>query len=423
MPLHPTLTRLDSGLRVITDPMPDLESFSLGIWVRAGSRHESAAEHGIAHLLEHMAFKGTARRTAQQLAEQIEDVGGYHNAYTSRSQTVYYIRGLKNDLPLAMDILGDILINPRFEPEELAREQGVVLQEIGQAEDTPDDIIFDHLQALALPDQGLGRPILGTRESVTSHTPEGLRRFMGRHYRTGNSLVVASGAVDSETVTRLAEQHFTGLPGGDGTEGTDSFAYGGGERRENRDLEQLHVALAFPGVGLSDPAYFASLACTEILGGGMSSRLFQEVRERRGLAYSVYSFTHSYVDGGLVGIYAGTGEEAAGDLLAVLIGEVEKLSRTVTEAEVARAKAQIRSGLLMGLESPSERSGFLAHEWFTRGKLFDAAVLEERLAPVDAAAVGRFAEKLMACPRPSLAALGPVGGLEPYDRFAARFGR
>lgn len=415
------ITTLDNGLRVVSDAMPRLKSASVGVWVDVGARHETASAHGISHMLEHMAFKGTARRSARHIAEEIEAVGGYLNAYTSREQTVFYARVLKGDIPLAVDILADILQNSVFDAEELAREQHVVIQEIGQAEDTPDDIIFDHLQEVAFPDQPLGRAILGTPQTVRGFTPARLKTYMRGNYQAPAMLLVGAGAVDHARLVDLAHRHFAGLPAAPAK--TPAKArYKGGDFRKMDTLEQAHVTYGLEGIGMSDPDFYTAQVFTTALGGGMSSRLFQEVREKRGLCYSVYAFSHFYRDGGLIGIYAGTGSKELKNLTPVLLGEIEAMAATSTAEEVARARAQIKAGLLMSLESPSDRAEQVASQILNFGRVIEVDELVRRIDAVDEGKVSAFATRVLKAGRPSLAALGPIAALEKYERIASRLG-
>jgi predicted Zn-dependent peptidase len=415
------ISRLTNGLTVITDPMPQLESAALGVWVNVGGRNEMQPVMGVSHMLEHMAFKGTERRTARQIAEEIEAVGGYMNAYTSREQTAFHMRTLKADVPLAIDILADILTHPTFEQTELERERQVVLQEIGQARDTPDDIVFDHLQSVAYPDQPMGWPILGNEDTVSNFSREHLKTYMGANYRASSMVFVASGAVEHARVLELVSESFASLAAGT-TQDPQSARYAGGDVRTAEDLEQVHVTYAFPSVSNTDPEFYISQVYATTLGGGMSSRLFQEAREKRGLCYSIYAFGQSFSDGGTIGIYVGTGEAEAADISAVISGEMAGVAATATEQEVARAKAQMKSGLLMGLERPATRAEQIAGQWFTYGRVIPIEELTARLDAVDSTAVRRFGERIMNTARPSLAVVGPHNKLEAYDSFARRFG-
>lgn len=416
-----TVTTLPNGLRVMTDRMTTVETVSLGAWVDVGTRHEPVEINGISHLLEHMAFKGTQRRSAAAIAEEIENVGGHLNAYTSRENTAYYAKVLKEDSALAVDLIADILQHSVFDAEELAREQSVVVQEINQAEDTPDDIVFDHFQATAYPDQAMGRAVLGTPERVRGITRETLSRFMRDTYSTRSMVLAAAGNIDHDTFVRLVENQFTALPQTAPVQ-PEAARYAGGDLRVEKDLEQLHLLVGFDGVSYEHPLFYASAVLSTLLGGGMSSRLFQEIREKRGLAYSVYTYTSSYTDGGLFGVYAGTGEDEAAELVPVLCTELRRVLDGISPAELARARAQIKAGLLMGLESPSNRCEQLARHILSYGRILSTEELVAQVEAVDAAKVLEAAA-LMLNSAPTVTALGPQSGLPDADGFRALLAR
>jgi predicted Zn-dependent peptidase len=405
------VTRLPSGLTVVTDSMPHLHTVSLGVWIGSGSRDEQSSEHGIAHLLEHMAFKGTKRRTARQIAEEIEAVGGDINAATSIETTAYYARVLKADVPLALDVLSDILANPTFDAEELVREQNVIVQEIGATEDAPDDLVFDFLQATAFPDQPVGRSILGTPESVCSFTDRHLRAYLSRNYRGPDMVIVATGAVEHEAVVGEAERLFGPFNGPPAPLPLPA-RFDGGARLEARNLEQVHIAVALEGLPQRDPNLYDLQVFANVLGGGMSSRLFQEVRESRGLCYAIYAYHAAYSDTGMFGLYAGTDAADVAELMRVVVDEIAAATVNISEAEVARAKAQMKAGLLMALESSGARAQQLASQMFAFGRPIP---LEEIVARVDAVTVASTraaGSALIANARPAVAALGPGKGLE-----------
>ncbi len=412
------LTRLPSGLIVVTERMERVETVSLGAYVAAGTRHETAAENGVSHFLEHMAFKGTERRSAAGIAEEIEAVGGQINAYTAREQTAYYVKVLKEDLALGADIIGDILTHSTFAPEELERERGVILQEIGQANDTPDDIIFDHFQETAYPAQAMGRPVLGREDIIRALPREALMGYMRRHYTAANTVLAAAGNLDHEQVVELAARHFADLPAS-ATPGADPGLYAGGEFREERDLDQVHIVLGFPSVAYGDPEYFPTMLLSTLLGGGMSSRLFQEVREKRGLVYSIYSFTAPALDGGLFGIYAGTGEDGAKELVPVTLDELRRVQHDVTEVELSRARAQVKAGLLMSLESTGSRCEQLARQLQVFGRIVPTQETVARINAVSIADVQRAAARQFRA-APTLAALGPAGHVPGLPHIADR---
>jgi predicted Zn-dependent peptidase len=412
------VTRLPTGLTVVTDAMPHLETAALGVWVACGSRNEQPEEQGISHFLEHMAFKGTTRRTARQIAEEIEAVGGDLNAATGVEMTAYYARTLRTDVPLALDVLSDILTAPSFDPDEMAREKNVIIQEIGAVEDTPDDLVFEYLQATAFADQPVGRSILGTRATVRSFDSKRLRAYLSRHYRGPRTVIAAAGAVDHATVVGEAERRFAPFAGPVAPAPAPA-QFRGGTRVEPRNLEQVHIALALEGVPQRDPSLYSLQVFTNALGGGMSSRLFQEVRELRGLCYAIYAFHSAYADTGMFGLYAGTDIADAPELMRVVVGELAATAETLDENEVARAKAQMKVSLLMALESASDRASQLARQIQIYGRPMP---LEEIVAQIDAVTVesARAAGRdLITRGRPAVAALGPAG-LESAAAIAER---
>lgn len=398
-------TRLGNGLTVLTDPMPDAEAVAIGVWIGCGARHEAHDINGAAHLLEHMAFKGTRRRSARMIAEEIETVGGQINAYTSRESTAYYAKVLRQDTGLALDILADILQHSVLDPEELARERAVILQEISQVNDTPDDVIFDHFQEAAFPAQPIGRPVLGRAPVVRGMDRARLMDYMRRHYTGSRMMLVAAGAVDHDWLAEAAEAALGGLPG-DAFDETDIAQYQGGEYREARDLEQVHLLVGFPGVGNLHDDHYAQSVLSTALGGGMSSRLFQEIRENRGLAYSIFSFASTYSDTGLFGVYAGTSPEDARTLLSLLRDEIRDAAESLSEDEVDRARAQFRAGVLMARESSTARCEQLAHTMLVHGR---PVPLDEVLARIDAVDVTATRRVLgtMLERTPTLALMGP----------------
>jgi predicted Zn-dependent peptidase len=398
---------LANGFRIVSEHMPGLQSAAIGIWVTAGGRHERIEQNGIAHFLEHMAFKGTKRRSALQIAEAIEDVGGYINAYTSREVTAYYARVLENDVPLALDVLSDILLNPVFDPSEIEVERGVILQEIGQANDTPDDVIFDWLQEESYRDQPLGRTILGPSERVSAFGREDLKTFVTEHYGPEQMILSAAGAVDHDTLVRLAETMFGHLERrNQGT--TEPARFTGGETRRVKALEQAHFALALESPGYRDDKIYTAQIYSSALGGGMSSRLFQEIRENRGLCYTIFAQTGAYADTGTTTIYAGTSAEQIGELATITIDEMKRAADDMTAEEVARARAQMKAGMLMGLESPTNRAERLARLVQIWGKV---PSLEDTISRIDAVTTGdvrEFAEFIVGEAPAALALYGPI---------------
>jgi len=398
--------------------MDTVETVSVGVWADVGARHEPAEINGVCHMLEHMAFKGTRRRSALDIAVEMEDVGGHMNAYTSREHTAFYAKMLKEDLPLAMDILADILQHSVFDPNELERERGVVVQEICQSIDTPDDIVFDHFQATAYGNQALGRPVLGTVDSVRRLDSQTVGGFQHAHYSPDRLVVAAAGRLDHDVLVDLVKTMFTDLS----TRPPDSDTrarYTGGEYREPRDVEQVHVVLGFDSVSYADPDYYATAILATLLGGGMSSRLFQEVREKRGLAYTVNAYATSYVDGGLFTLYAGTSPDDVAALTPVLCEEINKVRVRVAPDEVARARAQLRASILMGQESTSGRCEQLARQVLVYGRPISNEEVLAELEAVDEAAVVRVANRVFSTP-PTLASLGALDTMEPLERLKTR---
>jgi len=412
------VTKLPSGLTVVTERMDRVETVSFGAYVATGSRNETAEENGVSHFLEHMAFKGTQRRTAAQIAEEIEAVGGHINAYTAREQTAYYVKVLKEDAGLGADIIGDILTHTTFEPDELERERGVILQEIGQANDTPDDIIFDRFQEVAYPGQPLGRSVLGTEKGIQSMPRTALTGYMKRHYAASNMVLSAAGNLQHEQILTLARRHFADLPA-EPPPRMDAGRYRGGEFREDRDLDQVHIVLGFPSVGFADADYYPTLLLSTLLGGGMSSRLFQEVREKRGLVYSIYSFSAPYVDGGVFGIYAGTGESEAEELMPITLEELRKVQSEVTLGELARARAQVKASLLMSLESTGSRTEQLARQLQVFGRVIPTEETVAKLNAVTTEDVQRAAARHFRSV-PTLAALGPARRVPKLTNIAEK---
>ncbi len=414
------VTTLDSGLRVVTEAMPHAATAALGVWVGAGARNEGAHEHGLSHLLEHMAFKGTRRRSARAIAEEIEAVGGDLNAATSVEYTCYTARVLGEDIPLALDILADILTASVFDPGELAREKDVILQEIGAVEDTPDDLVTDVFLETAYPGQPLGRRILGTPDSVGRFDAASMTAYLAREYRAPQMVVAAAGAIDHEAVVAAVDRLFAVLPGGAPVDAPVA-RYRGGEARMKRRLEQAHLILGFPGRPFRDPGHYATQIFANLLGGGMSSRLFQEVREERGLAYSIDAFHWAFADTGIFGISAGTAAKDVAALVPVAIDCLRAAAQGASETEVARARAQMKVSLLTALEAPGSRVEQIARHLLAFNRVIPR---EEMAARIDAITVDdvRRAGAALASDAPVVAAIGPIAGLPAYATIAGKLG-
>ncbi|MEI4197793.1 M16 family metallopeptidase [Roseovarius sp. E0-M6] len=413
------LTELPNGFRIASEKMPGLQSAAIGIWVLAGARHERSEQNGIAHFLEHMAFKGTKRRSALAIAEAIEDVGGYINAYTTREVTAYYARVLEKDVPLALDVVADILRNPVFDANEIEVERGVILQEIGQALDTPDDVIFDWLQEKAYPDHPLGRTILGAEERVRAFDRPDLERFVDEQYQPQQMILAAAGAVDHDALVKQAEATFSDMSRGEGSVLMPA-RFEGGESRVVKPLEQAHFALAIEGPDYRDPRIHTAQIYANALGGSMSSRLFQEMRERRGLCYTIFAQAGAYSDTGMTTIYAGTAADQLAGLAEITVDELKRAADDMRPDEIERARAQMKAGLLMGLESPSNRAERMARMLQIWGRVPD---LEEVITRIDAVTLGDvrdFAAETAATAPAALALYGPVEDAPSLEELQER---
>lgn len=417
--MTPNVSTLANGLRVASLDMPGLETAAVGLYVDTGSRFEPAPAHGVAHMLEHMVFKGTRRRSARQIAEEIEAVGGILNAYTSRDQTTFYARILAQDLPLGLDLVADLITEPALDEQEMNREREVVLQELSQARDTPDDIIFDDLQEIAFADQPLGRSILGTEESIQALQPADVRQWLDGHYRAGSMVLAAAGKVDHDFLVKLAEDRLGGLPAGRRPDGGKA-AYTGGETRSPRPIEQAHVTLGLPGVSYADPDYYHELIFATALGGGMSSRLFQSVREDRGLAYSIYSYASNYAETGLFTIYLATGPESAGEAVNLTLDTLLRSLEDMSEEELHRARAQLKASVFMGLESCSGLSEQIGRQLLLFDRVIPTNEIIERIDAATAEDVRRAALRMVQAGPLTLATVGPADTVPSLDKLQAR---
>lgn len=411
-------TRLSNGIRVITDVNPTAETVSLGCWVGVGARYETPDMNGISHVLEHMAFKGTQHRSAFQISREIEDVGGIINAYTGKDVTAYYVKVLKDDMRLGLDIIADIVQYATMDQAELEKEKGVIIQEINMSNDTPDELVFDHLAHIAYPDQPLGRTILGTPETVRSITSDKLLAYVHSQYAAERMVVSASGAFDAKNFVELCETLLTHVSTVSVSQPMPA-AYRGGDSRVQKQHEQVNLVLAFEGTSYFDPDYFAARILAAVLGGGMSSRLFQEIREKRGLVYTISAFNSSESDTGLFSIYAGTGEKEVQELMPVLCDTLLDLPDSVTEEEIARAQAQYKARLLMQTENISTHAERHALDMITRGRIIPSEELVAAIEAVDKAALKRVAHRLFSGV-PSFATLGPIAHVMPYDVLCER---
>jgi predicted Zn-dependent peptidase len=416
-----TVTRLANGIHVLTDHMPHLETLALGVWVKAGARDELSEEGGVAHLLEHMAFKGTTRRTAMDIASEIENVGGEVNAATGMETTAYFSRVLKGDWPLALDILADILTDPVFDRLELEKEKQVVLQEIAAANDAPDDLVFELLNEAAFPGHSLGRSILGEASHVARYDARSITNYRNLHYTAPRIVLAAAGHVDHQTFVDAAETRFKGFSGGADAAWT-SPVFSGGFRSAERPLDQLHLVFGFPAPGYRDDKIYALQVLSSIMGGGMSSRLFQELREKRGLCYSIFSFASSYHDVGLLNVYAATAPENARDLCDVATDVMLSMTEEIGEQELQRAKAQLKAGLVMSLESASGRADQIARQFLAFGRVPEITDLVSRIERLSRQDIKDLASEILISTRPAISAVGSLKYLATQERIAAKFG-
>jgi predicted Zn-dependent peptidase len=410
------VTRLANGLTVASETMSHMATATLGVWVGAGSRHEHEDEHGLSHLLEHMAFKGTTRRTARQIAEDVENVGGEINAATSTEFTFYSARVLGEHVHVALDVIGDILMNATFDEAELAREKAVILQEYAAVEDTPDDLVHDVFMEMAFAGQAIGRRILGRPETVKTFDAAGLRNFITREYAPERMILAAAGAVEHDSIVEAAERSLGALAA-TAAPATAAGRYVGGERRLVRRLEQGNVILGLPGCSFKDPRFYATHMFAQVLGGGLTSRLWHEVREKRGLAYSIDAFHWPFSDCGVFGIGAGTAGSNLPELIDVAIACARQATRDIDVAEIARAKAQLKVALLAALETAGGRIERNARHLLAWGRVVPR---DEIVARVDSVTVDevRDAGAEVLSGAPTIAAIGPVRRLPPLAVIA-----
>ena len=412
------MSTLSNGIRIASIAMPEAHSVSLGIWIKAGARDERTSEVGIAHFLEHMAFKGTASRNAAAIAAEVEDAGGYVNAHTSREETAYYIKLLPEDIELAGDILCDILTASILPEDEIERERGVILQELGQAIDSPDDIVFENFNAACYGDHILGQSILGTTDSVSSFNRDELRAFMDRHYGTAQMLVCAAGKLDHDQLVRMCEDRLSSVAKTT-LHARSAPEWKGQTKFVNRELEQCHVVFGLPAPSATSADRFALLVLSNIYGGGMSSRLFQQVREERGLCYSIFSFAQLMSDTGVFGIYAGTSEDSLNEMLEVSARAFGDVASSVSEVEMARARTQLKASVMMGLDSSSALNEHLARQILMFGEVPQTDNIIAAIEAVTADEVRRLAEKLISSTTPSLSLVGPAGHALTTDQLSS----
>ena len=414
------LTTLGNRIRVVTETMDHVATAACGIWVGAGARHEQAEEHGLAHLLEHMAFKGTKKRSAREIVETIEAGGGEINAETNAEYTAYFARTLGENVSIAIDVLGDILTEPSLDAEELEREKGVILQEIGSYEDTPDELVFDMLMETAFSGSPIGRRILGTPETVKAQDQHSIENFVARNYRAPSIVVSASGAVSHDALVSDIDRLLRSI-GPEQRVDEERALYVGGDIRKLQKLEQAHIVLGFEGIPYFDDQHYALHVFSNLLGGGMSSRLFQEIREKRGLCYEIHSFYSPFSDSGVFAVYGGTGERELKEYMPVLIDVMHTASESATEEEVARARAQMKMSILTSLESPGRRTEQMARHMLAYGRVLSKSELTRTIDSITVDDVRAAGQKMLST-IPTLAAIGPIKPLMPYDTLRKRLG-
>lgn len=416
--IEPELIRLPNGVRIALDPMPGLATAALGVWQRVGARWETAAENGVAHLFEHMAFKGAGARDARQFAEAVENVGAIVNAATSYERTAYFARVLGEHASFALDLMADILLQPHWSPGDLEKEKGVVAQERGEAFDVPDDRVFELHQAALYPGQPLGRPILGEETTVAGLRVDSLEAFRDAHLSPDRVVISIAGAYDREAFLEAATRRFGDLKPKPPQSCPAAMAHAGAAN-ETRKLEQTHLVLSWPAPCAGADDLYAARLMAEIFGGGMSSRLFQEVREARGLAYAIDAFLDAFEDGGRLIVYAGSSAENAREVAAIVRGELEALAQTgPTPGELQRAKAVARAQLLMGLEAPSARAEARAGQLFLRDRFISFEEIGARIEAVTPDAVREAAAAALRGPA-CAAAIGPKAGHSAIGAFHA----
>ena len=412
---------LDNGFTVVTNRISGMYTACLGLWVAAGSRNEKKEEHGLSHLIEHMAFKGTGRRSAQKIAEEIENVGGEINAATSIEFTNYTTRVLKESVPLALDVLADIVTDSVFDPSELEREISVILQEYASVEDSPDDLIYDIFLERAFPEQSIGRPILGNPETLTGISRQAIFAYLEREYIPNRMVLAAGGHVRHEEVVELAEKLFGQMPKKPDHHYSKG-CYRGGEQRIHRQLEHVNTIIGFPGFSYKDQLNYRAQLFAHIVGGSMSSRLWRKVREERGLAYSIEAFHWPFADCGLFGISAGTDEKDVGEYLDIVLDTVCDATRTINEAELQRVKAQTKVSLLTSLESPHGRVERMARQLLAWGRVVPTHEIIQIIDSINLDMVRSAGETILKG-APTLTAIGPLQEMPDYNEIVAKLGR
>ena len=412
------LTTLDNGLRIVTHHMPAFESVTFGVWNNVGSRDEHEEINGTAHFLEHMAFKGTKTKSAKEIAEKVDNVGGFMNAFTSEETTAYFVQLLEQNLQVGIDVISDILQNSTFNPEELEKERGVILQEIGMYLDDPSEMVGDYWQRTAYPNQPIGRLIIGQKEIIQSIQRDKIVDFMQNNYHPSKMVVSAAGKINHEKFVEQISNSMINLPNGNINKRVKAL-YQGGEYREEKTLEQVHLVLGFKGLDYYDEDYYALKIYSAIMGAGMSSRLFQEIREKRGLVYGINTSSRSFYDTGTFQVFAGTGEKQIQELIPVLCDELQNAPKNLTDKEIEKSKTQLRSATLMATESTMSNAAIAVHQIFTKEKLINIEDTLEKIKNVSKSSIEKAAKKLLSS-KPTVSSIGPIKKLEHLDNIAKR---
>ena len=414
--MRTTISQLENGLTVASAHMPDAHSVAVGVWIKAGSRDEADGLTGVAHFLEHMAFKGTATRDAAQIAREVEDVGGFMNAHTSREETAYYINLLPEHMELGVDILSDILTASTLPSHEIERERGVIIQEIGQSLDTPDDLVFELFNKACFGEHTLGQSILGTQETVSSFRQADLAGFMSRFYGSNQMIICAAGQLDHDRFAGLVRDRFSGVHLSE-EPGRLTPSWQAGSNRADRDLEQTHTVFGFSAPGIRSAQRFDMMVLANLYGGGMSSRLFQKVREERGLCYSIFAFSQMLSDAGVFGVYAGTSQAQANEMLEVCAAELKDCLINISTDELSRSKQQLKAAVLMRLDSVSASLDSLARQIALFGEPRDKDEMIREIEAVSQDSLHALVAQLTTS-RPAMATVGPVKGVMGTDALA-----
>lgn len=396
---------LDNGIKIINDQI-DVESASIGVWIGAGSSNENNDECGIAHMLEHMAFKGTKNRNAEKIAREVEDVGGDINAYTSKEVTAYYLKVLKGNAELGIDILSDIIKNSTFPKEEIERERGVIISEIGQSNDMPDDKVFDKFYSLAYQNQSIGKPILGTKVSVGGFNKDDLKEFCNQNYNPSNLIIGISGKFDERKIINQIKKNFEFLKSGNKST-KPKYKWNSGFHSEKKDLQQAHIVFGVEGLSNVDKQRLDLSALSIILGGGMSSKLFQEIREKKGLCYSIFSFQSQFLSSGIFGFYSACNPNDLENLLDTSLNEIKNLSKNITINDLDRAKAQLSSGFIRAQDFTFSRLERNVKSLFTHSKMFSEDYILKKISELKISNLLDLYDRLFHEPKTVLSIIGP----------------